>query len=676
MESEIITVILWLTFIKFSQMTIYPHLKPAFGNLSYGLSYPAGMLLFTLISWYLGFMNLPFQLLFVPFFFSGVYAIWKKMYNLCEIKSLLKWDIIFFGVFLITLIFRIKFDNLAITQIPEQYMNAAFIGSIMNQPVVTPVDPWFAGESLTIYYYLGHWMMGVLGGLTGGIHTVVFNLTLPTVFGLFAVSAYAIGNLVLKRHQWLPLLIMIIPNAAALWYITQIGKLGVAGVASNIINTANGVNPTPFYKVLIGAPHGMVFSWFNQIFFLCLITIMLLNWKKMEKKGRYILLFFLSLSLGTMPCMHAWDVFVYAPVYLLTGFIVWYTAENHDFSKIFPFILVPILSILLYIPFLSSMLSGNSAVSGIAISIPTGFIEFLGVYLFIIAIIIIHGFSALKKYPVLMIIPVIFGLLGYSVAGILLFCILLLIGKKNVLPETLFGIIGLGILFVIEFIYINDGIQGVIATQYNTTVKFGVIACIMLLISVIIITGRWLENYFFQIKEKHVFAVLSILFILFLIFPVNISVGETFGYPNNNSLDGKNWMQKYYHSDYEGISYLLENAKPDDVIVEAPGDDKSYLGRVSVMTGLSTILGRVSHENHWRNGDNQILERQKDIQLIYEDPTKTIEIMNKYNADYLFVGDSEIKKYNVSLPSSGISEVFKADSVTIYKPDIQKIEAQ
>ena len=59
MESEIITVILWLTFIKFSQMTIYPHLKPAFGNLSYGLSYPAGMLLFTLISWYLGFMNLP-----------------------------------------------------------------------------------------------------------------------------------------------------------------------------------------------------------------------------------------------------------------------------------------------------------------------------------------------------------------------------------------------------------------------------------------------------------------------------------------------------------------------------------------------------------------------------------------------------------------------------------------
>ncbi|WP_048151056.1 DUF2298 domain-containing protein [Methanolacinia paynteri] len=667
LEAQIITVIIWLLVIKFCQIAIYPYLRPVFGNLSYGLAYPSGMLLLTLISWYLGFAKLPVYLVLIPFALAGLFAVWKKFYSINEIKGFVKWDIIFFGVFLITLAFRIKFDNLAITQIPEQYMNAAFIGSIMNQPVVTPFDPWFAGEDLTVYYYLGHWMMGILGILSGGIHTVAFNLALPTVFGLFAISAYAIGNLVLKRHQWLPLLVMIIPNAVMLWYIFQLGDLGVAGVASNIINTANGVNPIPLLKILVGAPHGMVFSWFNQMFFLCMLTVMIVNWKNLEKEGRYLLVFLMSLSLGTMPCMHTWDVIIYAPVYLCIGFAVWYKYENHDLKKIIPFAIVPVLSVLVYLPFLLSMISVNSAVSGVEISNPTGLIEFLGLYLFIIAVIIIHGMDVLKKYPWLILIPVLFCLFGYPVAGILLFCILLLVGKRNILPETVFGVAGLGILFITEFLYINDGIQGAIATQYNTSVKFGVVACIMLLLSVSIIIGKWVENYWTFLEEKHVLAIVSALFIIFILFPVNISVGDTFGYPNGGSLDGKNWMEEYNPSDYDGISYLLENAEPSDVVVEAAGGGDLYLGRVSVMTGLSTILGQINNEEHWRNGDVRIEEREDDIQSIYEDPSMTVDLMQKYNAVYLFVGQSELNKYNVSLPSSGLKEVFSEEGVSIYK---------
>lgn len=40
-------------------------------------------------------------------------------------------------------------------------------------------------------------------------------------------------------------------------------------------------------------------------------------------------------------------------------------------------------------------------------------------------------------------------------------------------------------------------------------------------------------------------------------------------------------------------------------------------------------------------------------------------IMDKYDATYLFVGESEHERYNVSLPSSGIIEVFSADGVFI-----------
>lgn len=85
------------------------------------------------------------------------------------------------------------------------------------------------------------------------------------------------------------------------------------------------------------------------------------------------------------------------------------------------------------------------------------------------------------------------------------------------------------------------------------------------------------------------------------------------------------------------------------------------------MTGLPTILGWKNHEGHWRNGSIKIAERQNDVKNIYEDPDQTLTLMDKYDATYLFVGESEHERYNVSLPSSGIIEVFPADGVSIYR---------
>lgn len=104
----------------------------------------------------------------------------------------------FLGAFLLMLISR--FLTPGIIPSGEKFMDAAFLGSIMLDPAVTPLDPWYAGGELSIYYYLGHWMCGVLGIFAGGAPTVVFNLMLPTVFALAAISAYAIGVLLLKRH--------------------------------------------------------------------------------------------------------------------------------------------------------------------------------------------------------------------------------------------------------------------------------------------------------------------------------------------------------------------------------------------------------------------------------------------------------------------------------------------
>ena len=264
-ESQILTVILWLIVIKFCQITLYPYLRPALGKISYGLAYPVGILLLTIVSWYLGLAGLPVQLVLILFAVLGGVALYKKQYTKDDLRAQIQWDIVFLSAFALLLI--VRWFTPGIIPSGEKFMDAAFLGSIMLNPTVTPPDPWFAGGSLDIYYYLGHWMMAVLGILTLGTSTVVFNLMLPTIFALAAVSAYAIGVLLLKRHHWLPMLVLIVPNAALIWNaFTSEGIIETWWASTRVIGDGTTINEYPLFSFLWGDPHAHLLGCFNHYF--------------------------------------------------------------------------------------------------------------------------------------------------------------------------------------------------------------------------------------------------------------------------------------------------------------------------------------------------------------------------------------------------------------------------
>ncbi len=181
----------------------------------------------------------------------GGAALYKKQYELTDLKSMVRWDIIFLAAFALLLIVRLFSPGI----IPsgEKFMDATFLVSIMLNPMVTPFDPWFAGETLNIYYYLGHWMMGVLGILAMGTSSILFNLMLPTVFALAAVSAYAIGVLLLKRHQWIPMLVLVIPNAALIWHaFTGKGPIDAWWASTRVIGDGATINGYPLFSFFMG----------------------------------------------------------------------------------------------------------------------------------------------------------------------------------------------------------------------------------------------------------------------------------------------------------------------------------------------------------------------------------------------------------------------------------------
>lgn len=663
------TMIIWLVIIKFCQITIYPYLKSALGGLSYGLAYPAGIMVLTFLSWYIALIGLPVQLVILPFAAAGIYALRKKMYMPDELKKSAIWDVIFLASFILMLIIQLMHPAIALF-IGERYMDASFIGSIMNSPVISPLDPWYAGGDLSVYYYLGHWMIGVIGILCGGASTVIFNLAVPTVFALCIVSAYAIGKLLIKRDSWIPAVVIFLSTPALylLYCLYAVGGyLSIDAIRNAWWMSAHiySLNEYPIWSLIYGDPHADVFSFFSQLFFICLLAIMLTKWSDLSKNGQYLLVLLLALTLGSMPGIQTWDIMVYAPLYLAVGFYVWYTREKHEPKKILPFILVPVLAILAYAPLLFWMFTGDGTgmqILGIVTN-PTSLIDHLAIFGVFTAIIFIYSIPELKKYPLLIIIPIVFAILGYLTVGVLLLCIALLLAKKSDSPAIIFGIAGLAVLFAVEFLYMESA--------GNTQFKLGLCAWMLLSVSIATILGGWFAAW--HKKHQEIYKIATAALVVICLAGVIIGVLamngniDNYGY-TSWTLDGGAWLDDAVPTDAAGIAYLNQNALPGDIVVEAATESHdSYAGRVTAMTGLPVIIGWPHHESLLRSDTDSIYERVADVKAIYEDPSQTLDLMDKYGAKYLFVGEMEKAQYNITLPRNGLVEKFSENGVYIFE---------
>ncbi len=149
----------------------------------------------------------------------------------------------------------------------------------------------------------------------------------------------------------------------------------------------------------------------------------------------------------------------------------------------------------------------------------------------------------------------------------------------------------------------------------------------------------------------------------------------------SNSLDGLSYLQTDSASpgDYQAIRWINANVQGDPVIIESIGTDYSNWGRISVFTGLPTLMGWVGHEYQWRaNWINipanyaEFQRRGADVDTIYTNTNSAtvLSVMNHYHAQYLYVGPLEYMKYhsaNLHRFSTYMQVVYNAGGVTIYK---------
>jgi YYY domain-containing protein len=659
-ELQVLYVLSWLVLLKFLQLSTYPVLRSPLGRLAYPLSFPGGILAFSALSWYLGLIRLPVTLAVIPFLLLLAWAALSGRYSREDLRPQLRWDLVFLAAFAAMLAVRVS--NPAIFG-AEKFMDHAFIASIMRSPVVPPPDPWYAGGTMTMYYYGGYWMMGMLGIVTGVPSQVVFNLALPTVFALAAVGLYAIGDILLTRFRWFPLLTLVLVNPDLLRELILGGN--ILWNSTRVITDT--INEYTLFSFLWGDVHPHVLDIANQVFLILILVIALKEWYNLDRRGRIALIALASLSLGSMPVMNTWDVLVYAPMTVLFGVLILldgWRRENRDLSALAFLLGVPPFSILLYLPYYLQM--ATTGYLGIfPVTTPSDPWEFLLVHGFFLSVFIASGARSLARRPYLLVPALLVAALGYPSAGLALAAGTALLARWERRPEILIALVGIAIITFTEVFYLKDYLGG-IYYRLNTVFKFYNIAWILMGVSSLTMIARVLEGTRLpRMPSGRVKAALIISMVVFIAaIPALLASGIGSGQP---TLDGLQYLETSHPGDAAALSFV-RGLPAGTVMVEGTKGDYDYPSRISSFTGVQTIIGWPGHEFMWRGAGGDTPARVDDVREVYEDPEKAPGILRQYQASYIYVGDTERELYShLNLPLADLTPVYDSQGVTIYR---------
>ena len=703
---DLTLVFFWIGFIFILHLSLSPFLRSSFSKVAVPLSFSLSLLFFTLLSYWITLGHLPVQLAIIPFL-VGIGYTWYGGFCRGGIKGIMsrysfffsewKYYTLFFGVFLIMLILRMYSPDISSA---EKFMDHGFIASMMRTPMIPPLDPWFSGGDLSVYYYLGHWMLAVMGISTGVPSTVLFTLALPTIAALTAVNMYGVGHLLLPRFRLLPVLFLFLMNPAFV-------QLAISGTewskllwdSTRVIDGT--INEYPLFSFIFGDVHAHVLDFFPQTTLILLITLGITCWNVMKPVSRLILILSTSLALGSIPPTNTWDVLIQAPLIIVTGIILLVSSidprptrnystsvvvrlerifkeiiqptTGRSFFKHFSssrgallyVVLVPVISILCYLPFYLMMKAQGIEGIGVVPS-PSSVPQFLLVNGWFIAILVISLLPIFRRAPWILLLVLPFFATGYYVAAIPAVLLGAILIRREGATDLLAGA-GLFILIFCEILYLRDN-MGDQYFRMNTVFKFSITAWLLFSGAIACMLGKMFHSMvpIPSRTQAMVRCVVPLILLLLLLLPAAVTSVHVGSY--SPTLDGLAWLSNSHPDDLAAVTWL-KSQKGNFTLVEAESDDYGYYSRVSSFTGIPTLLGWPFHESMWRNNTppGWYSQRTSVVRSIYEDPSLCQKLMKQYGISLLYVGPTEIEHYTVNLPSTGLDPVYQHGAVTIYR---------
>jgi uncharacterized membrane protein len=567
----------------------------------------------------------------------------------------------------------------------EKFMDFGFAASILRTSTMPPPDMWFAGESIN-YYYFGHYTLALLSKLSGVRLPVSYNLMIATLVALcFSLTFSLTANLI---RAWKPaslrqcisgglvsaLLLTFGGNLHGAVYGYALPALAdlhlIEGPVGGPVQQATGeywypdasryvghnpptdditIHEFPFYSFVISDLHGHVANIPFVLTFLALLSTFLLG-----AEGR-------AAARGG-----AWTSV--ASFALLSGFFLAIFRMTNMWDLPIYFCVAAAFCVCTQVIRARALLRGVLA-SGLAMA-GAG----LGSWLFALPFVLsferhygalgwVHTHTPLHQLLVLWGVPLFFVLLYLATLlrpaerpSSLQQLRDAIAAPARSLAETSRAdlvampsiVCAFGLLLVPEIVYV-ESIYAPSHYRGNTYFKLTYQACILFGV----VLGHLAVRFFSEPGGRLRSLLVAPLATLLLMLPLLYTVFGIRGYYGDLSpsrfqgLDGLVFLARSHPDDGEAIRWLNGHVRGSPTILEANGDSYTEYGRVSMATGLPTILGWYVHEWLWRGGRAGNDERARDIASVYqaEDGELTRGILEKYDVEFIVIGELERRKF-------------------------------
>jgi YYY domain-containing protein len=228
-------------------------------------------------------------------------------------------------------------------------------------------------------------------------------------------------------------------------------------------------------------------------------------------------------------------------------------------------------------------------------------------------------------------------------------------------------VITLGAILVLapEFVYLRDQF----GYRINTIFKFYYQAWILWSLAAAFATAYLLQNLS-RVKNIIFSVLIGLVIFSGLLYPALGLQTKTdnFKPAYGFTLDDFDRFTRENPDDAAAIQFL--RTVPDGVITEAVGDGYSSYARISMHTGLQTVIGWPGHEAQWRGSYEPQGSRRDDITRLYITThwEEAQPIITQYNIRYVYIGNLE----RASMPvreekfKAHLKPIFQQGSAVIY----------
>ena len=707
----------WLAFLWFALvvellgLSAYPilrHWLPVPG--SYALAKILGVLVFAYIPWVLTDLD---QVAFTREALTGTIV----FLALCGAIARLRWrpalprrewlptEALFWGVFLFFLLVRAYNPEVFWGEKP---MDFSFLNSLTRSTHLPPPEPWFSGSPLH-YSYFGHYVVAALGKLCNIHPALTFNLGIALTAGLTATAAFALGCAISDRWG-VGLLAAAFATLAGnlagpveLWSRRAI-NFDYFWATSRVVPDT--INEYPVWSFLFADLHAHVLV---MPFSLSFVTLAVWWVRRHEARTapappalpipRWLLLLLLALTLGAITVTNTWSTFTYLPFFPFLLTCAWLVESRYGWFgtlvRLVPRVALPSavlggLTYVLYLPYWRHWnppernwgWERDSFVNAGQYGIIFGLFLFVAIP-FLFAVWRRELMRGRSRLGVLRSLPM---------------CLVLIAAAVSMAFSVR---VGLTILAVLAF---HLAVQQVESPQYRLILSFFAFAfAVTAGVDIVHVWDRMNTIFKFYLEAWFLFAVaaaaaaaelweggirwrpLRLAFQAGLVLLLTISVftttSSTYAVVNTKrvrtprpTLDGIAYLPLHDPHESAAFEWLNQNIRGIPVISEAYGPSYQEFARVSMNTGLPTVLGWDYHVFQRAHRWPDINRRKDDLKTLYSTDNKktAAAILEKYHIALVYVGPLERREYKggnltrFNEWSDVLTPIYQNGGVTIY----------